>query len=127
MKLRLFKVQTEPGFRLSLADLSLLAILGGLSAWLRISLPENSLWPLPAYIGMSFFLFCNVFRVGNNAEAFWYIPFVACVLTGINFPDRLWWIILAVCEPVRVAVIAYRILKGPYRGIFARSRPDGKA
>jgi len=31
---------------------------------------------LPAYLGLTFFLFCNVFRVGNRLEIFWCVPFL---------------------------------------------------
>jgi len=120
MRLRLFSTQREPGFRLSLQDLLVLAALGGASAWMRRSVPVHGLWLLPAYVGVSFFLFCNVFRVGNRTEAFWYVPFVVSVAAGLAQPDRLWWIVLGVCEPIRVAVILYRVLKGPYVGIFSR-------
>lgn len=120
MRLRLFRPAREPGFRLSMLDLLILAALGALSVWIRSMAQEHGLWLLPIYTGVSFFLFCNVFRVGNATEAFWYIPFVLCVAVGLVYPDRLWWIVLCVCEPIRLVLIAYRIAKGPYVGVFSR-------
>jgi len=126
MRLRRFRAAHEPGFRLSLVDLIVLAGLCALSAWMRHIVPDHGVWLLPVYVGGSFFLFCNVFRVGNRVEAFWYVPFVVCVAVGLLFPGRLWWIVLSVCEPVRVAVIAYRIVKGPYVGVFSRLKGGGQ-
>ena len=126
MKLQRFRAADDPGFRLSLLDLLVLTGLCVLSAWMRRVVPEHGLWLLPIYIGGSFFLFCNVFRVGNRTEAFWYVPFVMCVAVGLRFPDRLWWIVLSVCEPVRVAVIVYRIVRGPYTGVFSQLEKLGE-
>jgi len=68
------KIQKEPGFRLNLIDIGLIACLILVTWLLHPIFQEGWLFLLPLYIGLSFFLFCNVFRIGNWLEPFWYIP-----------------------------------------------------
>ncbi len=110
----------EPGFRLSLIDLLMLVSVGLLS-WLgRDAFTAHFIYLIPVYVGGSFFLFCNVFRIGNRLEACWYIPFVALSLYGLTRPDLYWLLVLGVCEPLRILLVIYRLRKGGYVGIFYR-------
>jgi phosphoglycerol transferase MdoB-like AlkP superfamily enzyme len=112
-----FKIQKEPGFRLNLIDIGLIACLI-LVTWLLYPIfQEGWLFLLPLYIGLSFFLFCNVFRIGNWLEPFWYIPFTIALFFLNKQPEILWWLILLVFEPLKVILIAYSMKRGDDRGI----------
>lgn len=130
MKWRTFEIQREPGFRLNLLDLLFLGLLAAVSfGWYQV-FPEQHLWLLPAYVGGSFFLFCNVFRIGNRAEVPWYLTFVALTLHGLLQPQFPWLRLLIVCESLKWALVLWRIRRGPYVGAFHRqlarwSRPQG--
>ena len=120
MKWRTFEVQREPGFRLNLTDLILIAALVAASAGWYAVFPENHLYLLPLYVGLSFFLFCNVFRIGNKAEPPWYLVFVAMAGWGLTREEFPWLALLVVCEALKWALIAWRIRQGPYVGAFYR-------
>lgn len=120
MKWLTFEVQRAPGFRLNLTDLALLLILCLLSLSVRMLLPESSLYVVPLYVGLSFFLFCNVFRIGIRLEAWWYVPFTAVAIYGVLSDDMatFWWAVLLFLEPLKWGLIVHRIRKGPYYGIM---------
>jgi hypothetical protein len=118
MRWRTFEIQREPGFRFNLIDLGLISALAAASAGWHAVFPEQHLYLLPLYVGVSFFLFCNVFRIGNKLEPWWYVTFVLLTAWGLLQPEFPWLPMLAVCETVKWALIAYRIRKGPYVGAF---------
>jgi len=120
MKWVTFKTQLEPGFRINLNDLIVLLILTILSYVIYSMTEEGCIFLLPLYIGFTFFLFCNVFRIGNRLEAFWYVPFTLVTAFGFYHPDYLWTMILWICEPIKIILILYRVIKGPYVGVFHR-------
>ena len=120
MKWRTFEVQREPGFRLNLTDLGLIALLVAASLGWRAVHPPDHLWVLPLYVGFSFFLFCNVFRIGNRAEVPWYLTFLAIAAWGLTRVEFPWLPLLAVCETLKLALILWRIRRGPYVGAFHR-------
>jgi len=119
MRWHLYRPPHEPGFRLTLVDI---VLLGGafLLSWSgKGAFSDNSLFLIPGYVGLSFFLFCNVFRIGNRLEAFWYLPFAVLSIYGLQQPEIYWLLVLGICEPLRGALICYRIRKGGYVGIFS--------
>jgi hypothetical protein len=120
MRFLTLKKQTEPGFRFNVVDLIFLVLLVSLSYIIFTVSEERGLYILPVYIGLTFFLFCNVFRIGNRLEPFWYIPFVIVFLTGFYTMDSFWPLVLIVCEPLKAGLIVFRIKKGDYRGAFYR-------
>jgi len=123
-----FKIQRGPGFRFNLIDASLLAALGAISLALKVCLEDSTAFWIPLYVGLTFFLFCNVFRIGNRLEPFWYLPFTLAAGYSIFTGDLpvLWLLVLYVLEPLKWALIAYRIIRGPYRGILSgRFRGSG--
>jgi len=61
-----FRIQRTPGFRFNLIDLILIAVVIALTVGWRAAYPVQHLYLLPLYVGASFFLFCNVFRIGND-------------------------------------------------------------
>lgn len=116
--MHLWRVQREPGFRFNLRDLIFLVFLAGLCYLIWLAEMPGLLWPLPAYLGLSFFLFCNVFRIGDALEAVWYVPFTLVAVLGIIWPGLLWPMLLFIMEPLKVVLIVYRIRKGPYVGAW---------
>ena len=118
MKWRTFEVQQEPGFRFNLIDLALILALVAVSAGWHSLFDVNYLYLLPLYVGGSFFLFCNIFRIGNRLEAPWYLAFVALAAYGIRQQEFPWLMVLGVCEAVKWGLIAWRIRRGAYVGAF---------
>jgi hypothetical protein len=118
MKWLTFKIQLEPGFRINLTDLIILVALIIISFVIYTITAKGYIFLLPLYIGVTFFLFCNVFRIGNSLEPFWYIPFTITVIYGFYHVENFWTIVLLVGEPLRLFLILYRIIRGPYRGVF---------
>jgi len=118
MKWLTFKIQKKAGFRFNLIDLSLILFLL-LVAWLFYdNAPETGLHYFPIYLGFTFFTFCNVFRVGNRIEPIWYLPFGVMMLWSLYRMEVAWGTILAIFVPLQVALILYRIIRGPYVGIM---------
>lgn len=115
-----YKISREPGFRLNMIDIMVLSIVCLLS-WLgREAFSDHYLYLIPVYVGISFFLFCNVIRIGNRLEPIWYIPFIALTLYGLTRPELYWVLVLGVCEPLRVGLVIYRLRQGNYVGAFYR-------
>ena len=120
MKWLTFKIQHEPGFRFNLLDLLLiLALVAASAAWHAV-FPDQYLYLLPLYVGGSFFLFCNVFRIGNRMELPWYMTFIALAAFGFTQPRFPWLMILTVCEALKWGLIGYRVRQGAYLGVFRR-------
>lgn len=124
MKWLTFKVQHRAGFRFNLSDFIFLIILCSLSGLLYYNFLEYSLYLIPLYLVFSFFLFCNVFRIGNRLEAFWYIPFTILALYCLFNADLdlFWKGVLFLLEPIKWGLIVYAITKDHYRGIFSKSQ-----
>lgn len=124
MKWLTFEIQRSPGFRLNLIDIGLILLLAGLSAWLYFIFSTLSLFLVPLYLGFSFFLFCNVFRIENRLEIFWYIPFILIAvfcLYSVNL-KLFWLLVLMILEPIKVILIVYHVVKGPYVGVLSKYR-----
>ncbi len=120
MKWLTFKIQRSPGFRFNLIDLLLILFLLAIATGLYLSFPGSSIFWAPLYLGLSFFLFCNVFRVGNRLEPWWYVPFFALAIYSITIRDPVLfrWLVLLVLEPLKWGLIVYHILRRPYHGAF---------
>lgn len=119
MKWRTFEVQRdEPGFRLNLTDLLFIVLLLGISITLHRMAMPFTITGLVLYLGLSFFLFCNVFRIGNRLEAWWYPLFVVAAGWGLGWQqlESMWWIILTVLEPLKWLLITAKIRSGDYVG-----------
>ena len=74
---------------------------------------------LVLYLGFTFFLFCNVFRIPHRLESFWFIPFVLLAVWGVGWGELvwMWWGILTVLEPWKWLLIIYHIRRGRYVGV----------
>lgn len=118
MKWLTFKIQREPGFRFNLIDLILIVVLVAVAIGWREVFPVQHLYLLPLYVGGSFFLFCNVFRIGNRMEVPWYLTFMALTVYGINQETFPWAMLLGLCEALKWGLIGYKIWRGPYVGAF---------
>jgi hypothetical protein len=105
------------GFRFSLTDAVVLAVLAGTVATLyRFG---NSLWWIVAIVAAHFFLFCNIFRVVRRRELIWATIFVANVGFWILLGQLNWFNVLACQLPVTTGVIAWEVRAARYHGIFA--------
>ena len=122
MKWLTFKVQHEPGFRFNIADLMLISSVCGLSLVIHNKAPEISLYLILLYLVFSFFLFCNLFRIGNKLEIFWYVPFIIISIISIyNFNFELfWYATILILEPIKWTLITIKIKSNSYHGIFYR-------
>lgn len=120
MKWRTFEIQREPGFRFNLIDLLLILFLCAVSIAGGLLFPVQYLYLLPLYVGGSFFLFCNVFRIGNRLEPWWYVCFLVLVIEGMTHEEFPWARVLIVCEVVKLVLITYQIRRGAYVGAFYR-------
>ncbi len=116
-----FEIKHSPGFRFNVIDFIFIVASGILSFLIYNETPNLSLYLIPLYLVFSFFLFCNVFRIGNKLEVFWYIPFTLIAIVSIyNFNLNLFWFgIMIILEPIKLILILYKIKNGPYYGIFS--------
>ena len=80
----------------------------GAALGLYLLMPETFYFLVPLYIGVTFYLFCNVFRVGNAPEALWYTVFIAVSLLTFTSPYLYLFLILVVCVPLQVGIIIWR-------------------
>ena len=122
MKWLTFDVQREPGFRLNLTDLLFISLLLSVSGALHMVAMPLALTGLVLYLGLTFFLFCNVFRITNKLESYWFIPFALVAAWGVAWGELawMWWIILTVLEPWKWLLIFYHIRRGLYVGVGYR-------
>ena len=82
MKRLTFDTQLDQGFCLNLTDLILLATLTIISLVIYTYATERYIFLLPLYVSVTFFLFCNIFSLGNRLDPFWYVPFTITVIYG---------------------------------------------
>lgn len=120
MRWHIYKSRHEPGFRLNMVDIAMLVSVSLISWYAGQAFADHYLHLIPLYVGLSFFFFCNIVRIGNHLEPFWYVPFVLLTLYGLTRPEIYWLLVLGVCEPIRVALVIYRIRQGNYKGAFYR-------
>ncbi len=111
-----------PGFRMDRVDGLFIGVLIALCGLLQGFTGVVELALIPLYLGLTFFLFCNVFRIGNTLESLWYVPFTVIAAWCLNSLDlaMFWWLVALVLEPWKWALVGYRIVKGPYVGILSR-------
>ena len=119
MKWLTFEIQRSAGFRFNLIDLGLIAFLLAIAWGLHGALPNLNIYWVPLYLGSSFFLFCNVFRIGNRLEPFWYLPFFLVSVYCLNLQDleRFWLLVAWLLEPIKWALILLNFRRPGYHGI----------
>lgn len=118
MRLRAFSPQKEPGFRLSVFDVAL-----GVSASVASCVIANAeglaaLWPLPIHIYGTFFLFCNVFRIGTRQEFFWCASFVVILGLAMLAGARPYPLVLAFTIPTALLAVFMSARRGKYDGVL---------
>ncbi len=119
--MRAFEQRREPGFRCNIADLAMLSASLVASAWLHGQSFGPVAW-LPAYVTATFFVFCNVTRIGRLQEGSWAVVAVAACGTALAFDLPFWPWVLSVSLPATVVVVAWARATGRYRGILPPSR-----
>ncbi len=122
MKLRVFSRQSEPGFRLSVVDLAVLA--GALFlAWLAYGRGDWAvLAPLPIHLVATFFMFCNVIRIKTRFEIIWMMTYAVAVILALLLDLPLWPTVLTTTTASFLAVVGHALLSGQHRGVFYRHR-----
>lgn len=122
MKFLTFDVQKEPGFRFNLTDLIFLILLGLSSVLIHHFYGTfYSLYLLPLYIGFTFFLFCNVFRVGRSLELIWIVSFLLITVISHYFFEQKWFGMSALTSSLFQAIqVLIHIRTESYKGIFHR-------
>jgi hypothetical protein len=105
------------GFRFSLLDAVVLAVLAGIVATLHRF--GSGLWWILAIVAVHFFLFCNIFRVVRRRELIWAAAFVANVGFWILLGQQNWFNVLACQLPISAGIIAWELRATRYHGVFA--------
>lgn len=121
MKFQIFKVQKEAGFRINLVDILFIMLLISASMFIYKEIGSlDNIYLLPLYIGFTFFLFCNVFRLTTKYELIWTLVF--SVVTAISFhyfSDNWVLITIGVSSFVQFVEIILHLRSDDYHGVFA--------
>lgn len=107
--------RSPPGFRFSITDAVVIALVAAATFALWPVVQEYSL--LPAIVLAHFFLFCNVFRVPRRFELFWAVCFVLNVAGWILTNRFSWFSILLTQLPITLGVIGLTMRLLSYHGI----------
>lgn len=110
------------GFRFSWTDALVLAV-GAALTW-ALWQPVGQFALLVPVTLVHFFLFCNVFRVGNRRELLWTGVFVANFTSWVYFAAFSWWGVLVVQAPVTLGIVVAAVRDSRYHGVFSRRRPE---
>jgi uncharacterized protein (DUF1810 family) len=117
MKFRVFRPQREPGVRLSVADLAILAAAAGAS-WLMAGDPVlRAASPAPLHLVLTYLCFCNLFRIGTAAEIAWAAVFVVTWATVLAMGLDPYPVVLLATLPALVLAVVFSALWGRYNGI----------
>ena len=120
---------SKPGFRISATDVAFLvaaAILGAAAfvaaAWLPVlGALLRTVGALVLYVPATFFVYCNVFRVGRRREYLWVAWFLASCLASVLLLGelRLAWVLPAGIGAT-VITIATEMRREDYHGVRLR-------
>jgi hypothetical protein len=117
MKLRAFRPQKARGFRLSVPDILIGAAAAGLS-WAVTDIPELAiLWPLPVHVFATFFLFCNICRIGTRQELFWLSTITASLAGAYGADVEPYPAILFTTVPSAILAVGWSASAGRYNGV----------
>lgn len=103
------------GFRFSRSDL-VVVLIGLFVVWYTAT-RHADLAILTAFVLGHFFLFCNVFRVGERSELVWGALLLVNVTIGGLLGDGSWWVMLPLQCVVTVVIIARALIGPDYHGI----------
>ncbi|TLX15941.1 hypothetical protein [Rhizobium sp. MHM7A] len=121
MKSHFFERKSAPGFRVSLSDLVFILLVIVASVVLYVTLHSAVIAVIPLHLCAVFFLFCNVFRIRTKQELVWVGSYVASAVYSMATGTNFWLTVLMVPTPMIVVVVAWAVVSGGYRGIFASS------
>lgn len=113
------KIKSEPGFRIDLIDIILMSSGILVSSLLGYFIHLN-LGIMIAYLIMSIFLFCNVFRVGV-LELIWAFFVVLSIICSVIFNIDPLILVMIIGVLTQVTCVILGIYLGWYQGIFASS------
>ncbi|MNU47197.1 hypothetical protein D3C71_360790 [compost metagenome] len=121
MRIRAFRPQKEPGVRLSLADIGMVAAAGGASLMLSRDPNLREIAPMPIHLIATFLCFCNLFRIGTAAEVAWGAVFVLSwgAVAAMGLPP--YPAVLATTVPALAAAVVWSAMWGRYNGIGHRA------
>ena len=122
MKFQIFKVQKEVGFRINLVDILFIMFLISASIYIRMEIGYlDNIYLLPLYVGFTFFLFCNVFRLTTKYELIWTVIFAVVTTLSFHFFSENWVLItIGFSSFVQFVQIILHIQADNYHGIFSR-------
>jgi len=106
------------GFRFSRSDL--VVVLVGLFVVWSTAARHADLAILTAFVLGHFFLFCNVFRVGERSELVWGALLLVNVAIGGLLAEGSWGIILPLQGVVTALVIVRALLSPDYHGAWCQ-------
>ena len=120
MNIPISKVKKEVGFRINLVDIIFITLLTSVSYYLYTILGSSeNLYFLPLYVGFTFFLFCNVFRLRTKDELMWTLFFLLSSFVTYNFFHTHWVVItLGLSSLIQSVLIGLAIGSSGYRGVF---------
>jgi len=122
VNIQIFKVQKEKGFRINVVDVIFILLLIASSVFIYSYLGDLGYYfLLPLYVGFSFFLFCNVFRLRTKDEMIWTFLFLTIVGVTFNlFPNN--WVLYTISSSflIQAVLIVLHVGSEGYRGVGAR-------
>lgn len=120
MKSRFFERKAEHGFRISIADVCFISMIGVISAVLYFTLKSAEIAFIPVHLCAVFFLFCNVFRVRTRQEVLWMVTYVIAAAYSMRTGIEFWPLVLGVTTPMIIVVVYWAVISGGYKGIWSR-------
>lgn len=109
----------RPGFRLGRFDMVFLG-LGAAAAYFAFTLGSLKV-AIPAYVILTFFLYCNVFRIRRTPELIWAGSFTLITLASFYFGWPSWPMVFAAGITLTIVLIVLEMRHPSYHGIFWRS------
>jgi hypothetical protein len=106
------------GFRFSRSDL-VVVLIGLFIVW-HAALHHADLAILTGFVLGHFFLFCNVFRVGERAELMWGALLLVNVAICGLLAEGSWWVVLPLQCVVTATVIVRALLSPGYHGAWCQ-------
>jgi hypothetical protein len=104
-------IKSRKGLRIIVPNYLPLGFIGLASVAMFYYLPGTYYFLIPLYIGLTFYLFCNIIRVGNFQELIWYSVFIAITVLFLHDPRLYITLVLGVCVPIQAGIILWRLRK----------------
>ena len=126
MNIPISKVKKEAGFRMNIIDVVFIGLLGSASYYIYTILGSSeNLYLLPLYVGFTFFLFCNVFRLRTKEELIWTLSFLITALVTFKLFHTHWVAItLGLSSLFQAVLIGLAIGSDGYHGVFSNLKKE---